>query len=47
MTARWLVDHPEVLGQTPLREFMSGNLCRCTGYDGVIEGVEAVVSEKK
>ena len=47
MTARWLADHPEVLGQTSLREFMSGNLCRCTGYDGVIEGVEAVVSEKK
>ncbi len=47
MTARWLADHPEVLGKTPLREFMSGNLCRCTGYDGVIEGVEAVVSEEK
>ncbi len=47
MTARWLADHPEVLEQTSLREFMSGNLCRCTGYDGVIEGVESVVSKKK
>ncbi len=47
MTARWLADHPEVLALTPLREFMSGNLCRCTGYDGVIDGVESVVSEKK
>ena len=45
--ARWLADHPEVLGRTSLREFMSGNLCRCTGYDGVIEGVDSVVSEKK
>ncbi len=47
MTARWLADHPEVLEQTSLREFMSGNLCRCTGYDGVIEGVESVVSKKQ
>ncbi len=47
MTARWLVDHPEALAQTTLREFMSGNLCRCTGYDGVIEGVESVVSRAK
>ncbi len=47
MTARWLADHPQVLEQTSLREFMSGNLCRCTGYDGVIEGVESVVSERK
>ena len=47
MTARWLVDHPEALAHTTLREFMSGNLCRCTGYDGVIEGVESVVTENK
>ena len=47
MTARWLADHPQVLEHASLREFMSGNLCRCTGYDGVIDGVEAVVSRKK
>jgi aerobic-type carbon monoxide dehydrogenase small subunit (CoxS/CutS family) len=40
MTARWLLEHREVLQQFTLREFMSGNLCRCTGYDGVIEGIE-------
>ena len=47
MTARWLADHPQVLERASLRELMSGNLCRCTGYDGVIDGVEAVVSEKR
>ena len=41
MTARWWLDHPELRGRFTLREFMSGNLCRCTGYDGVIEGIEA------
>lgn len=43
MSIRWLLDHPEVAAQTDLREFMSGNLCRCTGYDGVIEGLEAAL----
>jgi aerobic-type carbon monoxide dehydrogenase small subunit (CoxS/CutS family) len=40
MSTRWLRRHPEVAGHTDLRRFMSGNLCRCTGYDGVIAGVE-------
>lgn len=40
MSIRWLRRHPEVASQVNLRRFMSGNLCRCTGYDGVIAGVE-------
>ncbi|HEY3241707.1 MAG TPA: 2Fe-2S iron-sulfur cluster-binding protein, partial [Phycisphaerae bacterium] len=47
MTARWLLDHPEILRAMTLRQFMSGNLCRCTGYDGVIEGVERALGGKK
>ncbi|HEY3243598.1 MAG TPA: (2Fe-2S)-binding protein [Phycisphaerae bacterium] len=47
MTARWLLDHPETLDDMSLRQFMSGNLCRCTGYDGVIEGVERALGGKK
>lgn len=47
MTARWLLDHPEVLEGMTLREFMSGNLCRCTGYDGVIEGVERALAARR
>ena len=41
MTARWIRDHPELLERYTLRELMAGNLCRCTGYDGIIEGLEA------
>lgn len=41
MTAWWVRLHPEVTESHSLRELMAGNLCRCTGYDGIIEGLEA------
>ncbi len=40
MTARWIVDRPHLLSRHTLRALMAGNLCRCTGYDGIIEGIE-------
>jgi len=43
MTTRWLRDHADLLDETSLRELMSGNLCRCTGYDGVIAGINRVL----
>ena len=43
MTTMWIRDHPELLETHTLRALMAGNLCRCTGYDGIIEGVEAAL----
>jgi carbon-monoxide dehydrogenase small subunit len=43
MTARWILDNPEVLATHGLREVMAGNLCRCTGYDGIMEGIRAAL----
>ncbi len=40
MSIRWLLQHPEIAESVGLRAFMSGNLCRCTGYDGIIAGLE-------
>lgn len=40
MSIRWLLAHPEIARQGNLRDLMSGNLCRCTGYDGIIAGLE-------
>ena len=46
MTARWLLEHREALDQTTLRRLMSGNLCRCTGYDSIISAVEKCLHNK-
>ncbi len=40
MTARWLVANPELRQSHGVRELMAGNLCRCTGYDGIMDGIE-------
>ncbi len=45
MSAAWLAEHPEITDDISVREFMSGNLCRCTGYDGIIEGVESIMKQ--
>lgn len=46
MTAMWIRRHPEVLEAHSIRALMAGNLCRCTGYDGIVEGVEALVARE-
>ena len=40
ITARWIIENPDLLATHSVRELMAGNLCRCTGYDGIIEGLE-------
>lgn len=47
MTARWIAENPEVLERGTMRQLMAGNLCRCTGYDGIIEGLEQMAAEEK
>jgi carbon-monoxide dehydrogenase small subunit len=45
MTALWVRRQPEILATHTLRELMAGNLCRCTGYHGIIDGIEAWLEE--
>jgi aerobic-type carbon monoxide dehydrogenase small subunit (CoxS/CutS family) len=47
MTARWIDAHPELLLTHTVRELMAGNLCRCTGYDGIIDGITAGLKERQ
>lgn len=41
MTACWIRDHPDLLATHSVRELLAGNLCRCTGYDGIVDGIRA------
>lgn len=43
MTACWIREHREVLERHQLRALMAGNLCRCTGYDGIVDAVQAAL----
>jgi carbon-monoxide dehydrogenase small subunit len=39
MTARWLLDHDPDPDVSTIREAISGNLCRCTGYENIVRAV--------
>jgi len=41
MTACWIRAHRELLPTHTIRELLAGNLCRCTGYDGIVDGISA------
>ena len=47
VVSRWLAENPGVLETHTIREAMAGNLCRCTGYDGIVDGVELAVKERR
>ena len=40
----FLLDHPAPTGEQ-IREALAGNLCRCTGYRGIVEAVEQAARE--
>jgi len=43
MTATWLCRNRALLDHFGIRELMAGNLCRCTGYDGIIDGITGML----
>ena len=44
MTAHCLLAEGRALTREEIREELSGNLCRCTGYQSIVDGVEAAVA---
>ena len=45
-TEALLAAHPEPTEQE-IRFYLSGNLCRCTGYDKIVRAVQAAAVQKK
>lgn len=39
MTSRWLLDHNPTPSEDEIREALSGQLCRCTGYENIVRSV--------
>jgi aerobic-type carbon monoxide dehydrogenase small subunit (CoxS/CutS family) len=44
MTATALLRGGEHLSKREIREALSGNLCRCTGYSGIVDAVDEVMN---
>ena len=47
MSAVALLEEGHVHTREEIREFMSGNLCRCGAYNGIIDAIEQVVAQQQ
>ncbi|MFT8958169.1 MAG: (2Fe-2S)-binding protein [Gluconobacter oxydans] len=47
MSAVALLEEGHVRTREEIQEFMSGNLCRCGAYNGIIEAIEQVVAQQQ
>ncbi len=41
LTARELLSHNKSPTRDEIRDYLSGNLCRCTGYQAIVDAVES------
>jgi carbon-monoxide dehydrogenase small subunit len=47
MTLTYLLQHVENPTEEMIREELSGNLCRCTGYSGIVKAALAVAASRQ
>ncbi len=47
LTARWLLDHDPDPDDEDIREAISGQLCRCTGYHNIVKAVRWAAEHAK
>jgi aerobic carbon-monoxide dehydrogenase small subunit len=45
LTARWLLDHNPNPSEADVREAISGQICRCTGYENIVRSVLAAAQD--
>jgi carbon-monoxide dehydrogenase small subunit len=44
LAAKSLLDHIPRPSESEIRYWLSGNLCRCTGYDKIVRAVQTAAS---
>ena len=47
MTARWLLDRNPDPSEAEIREAISGQICRCTGYENIVRSVRWAAKHSK
>jgi aerobic carbon-monoxide dehydrogenase small subunit len=47
LTAHELLAVGVSFSRAEIREFISGNLCRCTGYEAIVDAIEAVLRKRQ
>ena len=47
MTAAELLERKKSVPREEIREFMSGNFCRCTGYHAIIDAIEETMNVRR
>ena len=45
MSATVLLERGEKLSREAIRKHMAGNLCRCTGYENIVNAIEKEIDE--
>lgn len=45
MLATWIIERGTPVSDEDLRDIMSANLCRCTGYRNILRAIRAVLDE--
>jgi carbon-monoxide dehydrogenase small subunit len=46
LTAQELLEHDSAPSREKIREHLSGNYCRCTGYQAIVDAVESVAQAR-
>ncbi len=46
MTAHSLLSQPGVPSREEIRDALSGNYCRCTGYEAIVDAIESVARDR-
>ena len=46
LTSAELLAEGQPLNRAEIREYLSGNYCRCTGYQAIIDAVESVLAQR-